>query len=366
MSYYTPITSAQRDYYDDIYKHMFDSSVTVEAAYANSVYDNQKSPAYTDYKISKTLAGVQAFIDAGRTYIGAVHRVVEDASNNGVYVIMNGGSGLEYRRVAFTEVQPAQSTTLNQYEAQNSFFTSVGDNHGNWSMDGPFEWSNKHICVNHLYRSNDGRYPMEAFLVADSLAMAIAYCSPIEELETGEYTYMSYPGMYISVVNDQISSNNGLYLVSGATYPDMRLVKLAFDQDNPAVSTTITIEQAENEYYELFPWIKKYLDSRRGKAMKREPVSSVYTALTGEGYPMEAYSVFGTFEAMQVWLYETNHSPVLSESSAYNLYPGKMVSVIGDPDSGKNGLYMVACDITTDQGSRWVFTNIRFMKMTNA
>lgn len=365
MSYYPAITPAQRDYYDDIYKHMFDSSVTVEAGYANSVYDNQKSPAYTDYKISKTLAGVQAFIDNDRTYAGAVHRVVEDTSNNGVYVIMNGSSGLEYRRVAFTEVQPMQSTELNQYEAQNSFFTSVGDNHGNWDMDGPFEWTNKHMRINHLYRSNDGRYPMEAFLVADSLAMAIAYCSP-EEWETGKYTYMSYPGMYISVVNDPVSSNNGLYLVSGSTYPDMRLVKLAFDQDNPAVSATVTIGQAENEYYELFPWIKKYLDSRHGKAMKREPVSSVYTALAGEGYPIEAYSVFRTFEAMQVWLYDTNHEPSLSESSTYNLYPGKMVSVIDDPDSSKNGLYMVTGDITTDQASRLVFTNIRFMKMTNA
>lgn len=382
MSYYQPISDAELTAAEESCKYLFDPSVYVSAGGFTMLIDNRNSLWYSDFKISKTLAGVQAFIDNDLTYIGAVHRVVADSSNNGLYVIMNGNDGLEYRRIAFTSVQKMQNTTMNQYDAQNSYFTSVGNNLVDTStgetfpIDGPFVWPDTlGVGYNFLQWYSDGRYPVEGCLVTDTYDTAIKYCSPIvdyNDWHEGDAWYMSWPGKYISVVADTDSSKNGLYFVGGDTYPEMRLIKLAFDQNNPTVSDTITKDEAIAEYYEIFPWIQKYHNTRQ--TWRHEPHWDASLggyrigALTMEWAPMEMYTVFRTFEAMQVW-HSGHNNDFPSNSHAYNelgnlnLYPGKIVSVIDDPDSSKNGLYMITGTMVFPEDTTPELRDIYFMKM---
>lgn len=395
MSYYQPISDAELTAAEESCKYLFDPSVYVSPGGFTMCIDNRNSLWYSEFKISKTLAGVQAFIDNDLTYIGAVHRVVADSSNNGLYVIMNGGNGLEYRRIAFTSVQKMQNTTMSQYDAQNSYFTSVGDNYIDTStgihfpIDGPFVWpmDNHGVGYNFLQWYSDGRYPVEGCLVTDTYDTAIKFCSPVNAHDAGwgenDYWYMSWPGKYISVVADPDASKNGLYFVGGNTYPEMRLIKLAFDQNNPTVSDTITKDEAIAEYYEIFPWLKQYHNTRQ--TWRHEPRWDASLGgyrigtLTMEWAPMEMYTVFRSFEAMQVWHsghyqypYPYANASDLESSDLRNLnvYPGKIVSVIDDPDPNKNGLYMVAGTLTPSlihaDTDPYYFSDIYFMKMTNA
>lgn len=395
MSYYQPISITELRAAEEGCAYLFDPSVYVFGGGFTMFVDNRNSLWFSEFKISKTLAGVQAFIDNDLTYIGAVHRVVADSSNNGLYVIMNGGNGLEYRRIAFTSVQKMQNTTMNQYEAQNSYFTSIGDNlidtstGATFPIDGPFAWpiDSHGVGYNFLQWYSDGRYPVESYLVVDTYDTAIKYCSPINAHDVGwgenDYWYTSWPGKYISVVADPDASKNGLYFVGGNTYPEMRLIKLAFDQNNPTVSDTITKDEAIAEYYEIFPWLKKYHNTRQ--TWRHEPrwdaSSGGYRigTLTMDWGPMEMYTVFKSFEAMQVWHSGHYHYPYpyanasdleSSDLTNLNVYPGKIVSVIDDPDPNKNGLYMVAGTLTPSlihpDTDPYYFSDIYFMKMTNA
>lgn len=94
---------------------------------------------------------------------------------------------------------------------------------------------------------------------------------------------------------------------------------------------------------------------------------------------MEMYTVFRSFEAMQVWHsghyqypypYANASDLESSDLTNLNVYPGKIVSVIDDPDPNKNGLYMVAGTLTPSlihpDTDPYYFSDIYFMKMTNA
>lgn len=350
MSYYPPISRNEFNQMVAEWGGMFDPNVTVLVGGFNYLLDNIYWPWINDFKISRTLNGLQSFIDNNRTYAGAVHRVVDDltSGNNGLYVIMNGNNGLEYRKIASSTVTLIQNPALNQFEAQTSWFTAVGDNvESNYNIDGPFKFTTNMLSFNGWW--SNGRYPNEGFTVADDLDMAQKICSPIDAAPNMGYDYLSWPGKYISVVNDSNTSNNGLYYVSGSTYPDMRLIKLAFDQNNP-VAGTISISAAEQEYWDLFPLAKQIVDSKAG--YERKVVNNEFSAFVGVWYPMEAFSVFRTFEAMQAYMFKYSTTSISHTNSKYEFpnsfngcYPGKIVSVTDDPDSTKNGLYMVTADI---------------------
>lgn len=365
MSYYPVISGSDYQAVYNRWAHMFDSSVTMEATSWTYVMDNYYSPWINDFKVSKTLAGVQAFIDNDRTYIGAVHRVVMDSSNNGIYVIMQGNDGLEYRKIASNQASLIQNPTVSFAEAQNGFFSSVGSNtEGNypWPIDGPFIFERMMFYDSMKTRYSSGRWPIECFTAVVTYDDAVKLCSPEalhDDAATYGYVYNRWPGSYITVTGDSDTSKNGLYVVMGNTYPEMRLVKLAFDPVNPTVSQTITLAEAENEYWTLFPSANRAAH-RKGAYdwdQRSEPL-----AIHHSYYPCEGFTVFKRLEEAQVWFFDNSlsgtgyftqimhldpsYDVTYEPQPAFNCYPGKVFSVIDDPDSSKNGLYMVTATIT--------------------
>lgn len=376
MSYYPVISMNDYTAVFDSWTSMFDSSATMGATAFSYVMDNYYTPWVNEFKVSKTLAGVQAFIDNDRTYIGAVHRVVMDSSNNGIYVILEGNNGLEYHKIASSQATLIQNPTLSIAEAQNGYFSAVGDNFYSdhaWPIDGPFEFDKYMLYKNYSKYYSNGRWPNECLMSVETYDDAVKICSPcfwddpsVDPSWWG-YVYASWPGKYISVCRDPDSSKNGLYVVLGSTYPEMRLYKLAFDPVNPTVSQTITLAEAENEYWSLFPTAYREVNRKGSFNLDDRALEDhVHVAIDQEYYPCEAFTVFRHFEQAQVWLFSNTVSPsiqsddamrtVVGLDSSYavkgdpwgwrNCYPGKIFAVIDDPDSTKNGLYMVTATIT--------------------
>lgn len=64
-------------------------------------YNNGESPVEA-FRAFKTLEALQAFINAGRVYIGELVSIVDDSSNTGVYQIVYGANDtLTYRKLKF-------------------------------------------------------------------------------------------------------------------------------------------------------------------------------------------------------------------------------------------------------------------------
>lgn len=64
-------------------------------------YNNGESPIEA-FRAFKTLEALQAFINAGRVYIGELVSIVDDSSNTGVYQIVYGANdALTYRKLKF-------------------------------------------------------------------------------------------------------------------------------------------------------------------------------------------------------------------------------------------------------------------------
>lgn len=393
MSYYPVIEREEFLDVVDRWKSTFDTSLNIEATNFSYVMDNGSTPWINEFKVSKTLAGVQAFIDAGRTYLGAVHRVVMDSSNNGLYVILNGSNGLEYRKISSSQASLIQSPSVSMVEAQNGYFSSLGGNyHSDYSIDGPFEFDRAMLYGSMGRSYSTGDLPLEYVRTAATYDDAIKICSPVLFDET-IYDYYSWPGNYISVTADPDQSKNGLYFVTGDVYNEMRLVKLAFAA-NPTISQHISISDAENEYWSLFPQAWRAVNMRGGyewDQSRRKYNEHIVLAL---GHlPAEAFTVFKTFEDAQKWLlyllYSSNRDitffvspnpndviPSFNEGRRFiggysigrlNCYPGKVFSVIDDPDPSKNGLYMVTATIsyyTTDFNSTYQrISDYGFIKM---
>lgn len=91
----------------------------------------------------------------------------------------------------------------------------------------------------------------------------------------------------------------------------------------------MTIQQAENEFYELFP-------KTQNQMVK---VAQCYKAVdtVGNVVPLEAYKIVKTYAGAQTLV--TRH--VSGYVAYYDAYPGELISVVADSNSSLNGVYMV-------------------------
>lgn len=304
------------------------------------------SPWINDFKVSRTLAGVQAIIDAGKTYPGALHRVVDDASNNGVYMIIsNTNTGnTEYKRLNTVPATLIDNPEMTVYEAQEDYYQATH------LTTGIPELLGINLFVNAY---TEDALPMVSCKVAYSAHDIKVLCSPIED--GGEIYLEKNIGDYICL-REWTNGNPNIYWLDKDTYDRESFHSLEWAAANPTVSSTITYQQAKDEYFQLFPYAKRMTEGAYGYNFTK-PVTvdgheydkTVFTCAT-----IEAFSIFNTFEAAQVCAIQGKEH-----------YPGKLFSVVDDPDPERNGMYMVTCDITIDQEyGRNVFTNWGALMLT--
>lgn len=248
MSYYPPVEDiVWKATIDPAYRNLYDGYKLGLSGFV-WVMHNESAPWICDFKISKTLEGVQAFIDNNMTYQGAVHRVVMDTStNNGVYFIdKNQNDQLYARKLASEKVQNIDSS-MDMGEAQNGFFSLIGlpyegvhDDY--WPMDGPFIYliydRGRLLCQHAMKVENP--IPYEGYRHIDTFEHAKMMCSPYHAFDRDAsggitrdrgYWYLTYPGSFISVIKDPDPSKNGLYFIAGNTYPEMHLRRIAFEDE---------------------------------------------------------------------------------------------------------------------------------------
>ena len=91
----------------------------------------------------------------------------------------------------------------------------------------------------------------------------------------------------------------------------------------------MTIQQAENEFYEIFP-------KTQNQMVK---VAQCYQAVdtAGNVVPLDAYKIVKTYANAQTLI--ARHSG--GNAVYYDAYPGELISVVADSSSLLNGVYMV-------------------------
>ena len=92
----------------------------------------------------------------------------------------------------------------------------------------------------------------------------------------------------------------------------------------------MNIQQAENEFYELFP-------KTQNQMIK---VALCYQAVDSSGFtvPLEAYKVVESYNGALKLI--TRYTDA-SNNVYYDAYPGELISVVADTNSSLNGVYMV-------------------------
>lgn len=291
-----------------------------------------RSPWINDYKISRSLNAIQAYIDAGKTYPGALHCVVDDASNNGVYyVFSNTRTGnVEYRKLKSEPVELIQNPKMTIYEAQQDYFDCVSRKENGEG--------NQYVRINEFASWYDDELPSISVKVADTTQDANILCKAVYDDVFDELYYNKNLGDYISVYScDGNSSYPDIFWLDKDHYENGGLISFEWADSNPSVSDTITYQQAKDEYYYLFPWAKTNVEGpwRRNNKCETTYEGVTYTKTVLSSQIIESFSLFNTFEAAQVCSIQGPEH-----------YPGKLFSVIDDPDKRKNGMYMVTCDIS--------------------
>ena len=248
MSYYPPVEDIVFDAtIDPAYENLYDG-YKLKISFTNSLMYNEAAPWICDFKISKTLEGVQAFIDNNMTYQGAIHRVVLDTStNNGVYVIDKDQNNQLYARTLASEKVQNIESSMNMAEAPNGFFSLIGmpyegvyDDY--WPIDGPFIYMiyDRGRLLGQHARKVESQIPYEGYRHIDTFEHAKMLCSPLHAFDRDAsggitrdrgYWYLTYPGSFISVIKDPDPSKNGLYFIAGNTYPEMHLKRIAFEDE---------------------------------------------------------------------------------------------------------------------------------------
>ena len=311
-------------------------SIADNPAYGDN---SHRSPWINDYKISRTVNAIQAYIDAGKTYPGALHCVVDDASNNGVYYVFNNTrtGNVEYRKLKSEPVELIQNPKMTIYEAQQDYLECVSRKEvGN----GPGGQNSKFVRINEVASWYDDELPNLSAKVADTAQDANILCKAVldDEDEFGGLYYYKNLGDYISVYScDGNRSYPDIFWLDKDHYENGGLISFEWADSNPSVSETITYQQAKDEYYYIFPWVKGKVEGpwRRNNKCEYTHEGVTYTKRIFGPLLMESFSVFNTFEAAQVCSIQGPEH-----------YPGKLFSVIDDPDVHKNGMYMVTCDIS--------------------
>ena len=93
----------------------------------------------------------------------------------------------------------------------------------------------------------------------------------------------------------------------------------------------MNIQQAENEFYELFP---KTQNQMIKTALCFQAVDSL-----GFTVPLEAYKVVKTYDSAMNLI--TRYVDPNTNDVYYDAYPGELISVVADSSSFLNGVYMV-------------------------
>ena len=302
-----------------------------DPAYGDNSY---RSPWINDYKISRTVNAIQAYIDAGKTYPGALHCVVDDASNNGVYYVFNNTrtGNVEYRKLKSEPVELIQNPKMTIYEAQQDYFEYLSRKEN--------DRENQYVRINEFAYWYDDELPSISVKVTDSTQDANILCKAVldDKDEFGGLYYLKNLGDYISVYScDGNSSYPDIFWLDKDHYENGGLISFEWADSNPSVSDTITYQQAKDEYYYLFPWVKTNVEGpwRRNDKSEFTYEGVTYTKRVLSSQVMESFSIFNTFEAAQVCVIQGPEH-----------YPGKLFSVIDDPDEHRNGMYMVTCDIS--------------------
>ncbi len=93
----------------------------------------------------------------------------------------------------------------------------------------------------------------------------------------------------------------------------------------------MNIQQAENEFYELFP-------KTQNQMIK---IALCYQAVDSSGFtvPLEAYKVVETYNGALKLI--TRYTDPSTNDVYYDAYPGELISVVADSSSLLNGVYMV-------------------------